>query len=155
MATEIERKFLVNRALWDEMPKPPGIFYRQGYILSQNLNTIRVRIAGEKGFITVKGPTRDASRSEFEYEIPSRDASEILELFNPVTVEKTRFRIHFNGKLWEVDVFSGENQGLIIAEIELERRDEKFSIPAWIGEEVTEDQRYYNSNLAHNPFCKW
>jgi adenylate cyclase len=155
VGTEIERKFLVDHAKWEALPKPEGILYRQGYLTDEPERTIRIRTAGEKGFITVKGPTMRMTRSEFEYEIPAGDAEEMLELFKPPRVEKTRYRILFNQKTWEVDVFSGKNEGLIIAEIELEREDESFELPSWVRTEVTEDPRYYNSRLAASPFTVW
>jgi len=155
MAFEIERKFLVDHTKWAELPKPAGKRYRQGYLNDEPGRTIRVRVAGDTGYITIKGPVVKTTRHEFEYEIPSAEASEILKLFSPAQVEKVRYRILFNQKTWEVDVFGGENEGLILAEIELSHAEEPFAIPSWIGPEVTEDPRYYNSQLASNPYKKW
>lgn len=155
MPLEIERKFLVNRQIWDVMPKPAGIFYRQGYLVGETGKTVRLRIAGEKAFLTIKGPTHNAIRSEYEYQIPVKDAEEMFDLFKPTELQKTRYRIHFNQKVWEVDEFSGDNEGLVIAEVELLQRDEQVSMPSWIDLEVTEDPRYYNSYLAANPYRTW
>jgi len=155
MALEIERKFLVDHAKWAELPKPAGKPYRQGYLNGEPLTTVRVRVAGEKAFLTIKGPSVNAIRSEYEYEIPLKDACEMLDLFKPAEVEKVRYRILFNQKTWEVDVFGGLNEGLILAEIELTNPGETFAIPSWIGLEVTEDPRYYNSYLASNPYKSW
>jgi len=155
MALEIERKFLVDHNRWAELPKPAGKSYRQGYLNDEPEKTVRVRIAGDKGFITIKGPVVKTVRHEFEYEIPPAEAREILELFSSVQVEKVRYRILFNQKTWEVDVFGGENEGLILAEIELSQADELFAIPSWIDREVTDDPRYYNSQLASNPYKNW
>ncbi|MCX6281901.1 MAG: CYTH domain-containing protein [Bacteroidetes bacterium] len=155
MALEIERKFLVNPIQWSELPKPPGTLYRQGYLSDEPFKTIRVRVAGEKGFLTIKGPSVQTVRQEFEFEVPLSDAIELLGLFCPDQVEKVRYRILFNQKIWEVDVFGGQNKGLILAEIELNHAGESFGIPSWIGREVTDDPRYYNSYLASNPFSRW
>ena len=155
MPVEIERKFLVDHARWQELPRPAGIMYRQGYLNDTPGKTIRVRLAGDKAYLTIKGPTVKASRSEFEYEIPQEDAKEMMALFTPVQVEKVRYRILFNQKTWEVDVFGGENEGLILAEIELSQADESFELPSWAGLEVTDDARYYNSALALNPYKHW
>ena len=155
MPIEIERKFLVDHARWEELPKPSGVMYRQGYLNDIPGKTIRVRLAGDKAYITIKGLTVKASRSEFEYEIPIADAKEMLSLFTPVQVEKVRYRILFNQKIWEVDVFGGENEGLILAEIELINADESFELPSWAGREVTDDARYYNSALASKPYKYW
>ncbi len=155
MALEIERKFLVDHTKWSELPKPEGKAYRQGYLNDEPEKTVRVRIAGDKGYITIKGPTVNTVRKEFEFEIPAVDAKEILELFSPRQVEKTRYRILFNQKIWEVDVFGGENEGLVMAEIELSYAGENVAIPSWISKEVTDDSRYYNSYLASNPYISW
>ncbi|MEI7490500.1 MAG: CYTH domain-containing protein [Bacteroidota bacterium] len=155
MALEIERKFLVDHTRWAELPKPAGILYRQGYLNDEPGKTVRVRLAGGKGLLTIKGPSVKTTRHEFEFEIPFNDANEILDLFSLKEVEKTRYRILFNQNTWEVDVFSGENEGLIMAEIELNHADDSFEIPSWITDEVTDDPRYYNSYLAAKPFKTW
>jgi len=155
MALEIERKFLVDHLRWAELPKPQGKVYIQGYLNNEPGKTIRVRLAGDKGFLTIKGPTVNTVRHEFEYEIPATEAKEILKLFTSNQVEKVRYNILFNQKTWEVDVFGGLNEGLIIAEIELSSTGEGFETPAWVGTEVTGDPRYYNSCLATNPYKSW
>lgn len=155
MPIEIERKFLVNHELWGKMVKPQGNHYRQGYLVAEAGMTIRVRVADDSGYITIKGATVGVSRSEFEYEIPKEEAEELLDLFAVSELSKIRYKIEFAGKLWEVDEFLGENSGLLMAEIELTSEAEEFKLPDWIEMEVTGDQRYYNSNLSRNPYCKW
>jgi adenylate cyclase len=155
MPKEIERKFLLNEAAWNALQKPAGVHYRQGYILSEESRTIRARVAGTKGYITLKGKAQGISRDEFEYEIPVHEAEEILTSFARNGTEKTRYRISNAGHIWEVDVFTGDNEGLIVAEIELGSEDETFAKPEWIAQEVTDDTRYYNSNLAVHPFKHW
>ncbi len=154
MAQEIERKFLVKTDSWH---KPEdGVRYRQGYLSTVKERTVRVRTAGEKGYITVKGITVGASRSEYEYEIPPADANEMLDrLCERPLIEKTRYRVAHGGLVWEVDEFEGENAGLITAEVELKREDQAVSIPDWVGQEVTRDPRYFNANLVAHPFSKW
>ncbi|MDF2432113.1 MAG: adenylate cyclase [Mucilaginibacter sp.] len=155
MGIEIERKFLVDYEKWRRLEKPAGTHYRQGYILDDAKRTIRVRLAGDHGFITIKGISTGISRKEFEYEIPAKDATELIDNFAGSEVEKTRYRITYAGKLWEVDEFSGDNEGLLMAEIELKQEDEKFEKPDWINKEVSDDERFYNSNLSKNPFKNW
>jgi len=154
MGTEIERKFLVIGDEWRSLAQ--GIPYAQGYLVSELGRTVRVRIAGEQGFITIKGATQGISRAEFEYEIPVQDARELLEnLCDRPFIQKTRHKIRYGGFLWEVDEFAGENQGLIMAEVELQDAEQAIVPPPWIGEEVSHDPRYYNSNLAKFPFSQW
>lgn len=155
MPIEIERKFLINQSRWNELPKPEGKLYRQGYLLNDKNKTIRVRLSNSNGFITIKGKTTGATRSEFEYAIPVADAQQLLDSFSNNKVSKTRYEIVYNNKLWEVDVFHGENEGLIVAEIELQSEDEPFDKPDWVTEEVTAEPKYYNANLAVFPFNKW
>lgn len=155
MGIEIERKFLVNHEIWNELEKPEGEFYRQGYLLTDPTKTIRVRQTSEKGFLTIKGISVGATRAEFEYEIPHEEAKELLDQFSVSELSKIRYKILFENKLWEVDEFLGENEGLMVAEIELESEDETFSIPKWIGKEVTGEKKYYNSNLTQLPFKNW
>ncbi|MEO5649435.1 MAG: UPF0158 family protein [Ginsengibacter sp.] len=155
MALEIERKYLVNHQKWQALSKPAGQHYRQGYLLTDPKKTIRVRITETKSFITIKGESTGATRLEYEYEIPHKDAEELLNNFSTAELEKTRYKIIYKKKLWEVDEFSGENDGLIMAEIELQREDEIFEIPEWIAKEVTGDKRYYNANLVQNPYQNW
>ena len=154
MGTEIERKFLVVGDAWREGAR--GKAYAQGYLCTTPERTVRVRVGGDRGFLTVKGARTGVSRAEFEYEIPVGDARAMLDglCIRPV-IEKTRYRIEHGGLVWEVDEFAGENAGLVIAEVELEREEQVFSRPAWVGEEVSADDRYANSYLAEHPFSKW
>lgn len=155
MGIEIERKFLVDHKKWGEVAKPTGTYYRQGYVMNEPDRILRVRVAGAKAFITIKGGNSGISRKEFEYEIPVTDGIELLDNFAISEVEKTRYCLHFAGKLWEIDEFHGDNSGLITAEIELQQEDETFELPAWIAAEVSTDARYYNSNLSVKPFKNW
>ncbi|MBN8788359.1 MAG: CYTH domain-containing protein [Terrimonas sp.] len=155
MPLEIERKFLINHNKWNTLPKPQGKLYRQGYLLNDIHKTIRVRLSNENAFITIKGKTTGATRSEFEYNIPLTDAKQLLDNFSNNEISKTRYNISYRSKLWEIDVFHGENEGLIVAEIELQSEGEPFDIPDWVTEEVTHDPRYYNANLAVLPFKSW
>ena len=155
MGIEIERKFLVKQEIWAQLEKPDGEFYRQGYLLTDPTKTIRVRQTSEKGFLTIKGISVGASRAEFEYEIPHEEAKELLDQFSVSELSKIRYKILFENKLWEVDEFLGENEGLMVAEIELQSEDETFSTPNWFGEEVTGEEKYYNSNLTLLPFKNW
>ena len=155
MGIEIERKFLVDKYLWAHTGKPAGTAFKQGYLVNDKGKTIRVRIAGDEAWITIKGVTHGVSRKEYEYPIPVNDAAEILTEMAGAVVEKTRYRVTFAGKVWEVDVFEGENAGLVIAEIELNDEGDVFELPDWVLSEVSGDARYYNSNLSENPYCKW
>lgn len=155
MAKEIERKFLVDHKIWKSVRKPEGEHFRQGYLLTEKSKSIRVRQTPTTAFLTIKGATEGATRSEFEYEIPFDDATELLNQFSIAELTKIRYKIEFEGKLWEVDEFLEENRGLLVAEIELESEDEEFKTPNWIAEEVTKDARYYNANLVQTPFTKW
>jgi adenylate cyclase len=155
MGVEIERKFLVNHTLWQQAEKSEAVPYRQGYLLNSEQKTVRVRVAGSKGYITIKGPTEGFSRKEYEYEIPVAEATELLANFAENCIEKRRTRFPFAGKVWEVDEFGGANQGLIVAEIELHSEDEELQLPEWITEEVTGDKRYYNASLVTHPYSKW
>jgi len=152
MALEIERKFLVRG---DDWRTADGVPYRQGYLNRDKQRTVRVRIAGEKGFLTIKGVSTGATRVEFEYEIPVTEAASLLMLCDGPLIEKTRHRIPLGAHVWEVDEFHGDNAGLVVAEIELGSEDEVFERPDWVTVEVTEDARYYNSNLAVRPFREW
>lgn len=153
MATEIERKFLVSNDNW-RLVAEVGKKYRQGYLAKGNC-TVRVRTAGSKGFITIKGKSQGISRPEFEYEIPFSDAEEMFRLCPGSLITKTRFIVLHEGHTWEIDVFDGENEGLIIAEIELKAEQENFSIPEWAGKEVSEDRRFSNSSLSVSPWNSW
>ena len=152
MATEIERKFLLASDSW-RGPIGQSIRIAQGYLATDP--TVRVRIKGETGFLTIKGKSLDGiSRSEFEYPIPVADALELLKLC-PKVLDKTRHLVNFGGFTWEIDEFHGENAGLIVAELELPAVDTPYSRPDWLGEEVTGDVRYYNSMLSQSPYCRW
>lgn len=154
MGIEIERKFLVRGDAWREGAR--GTAFRQGYLSSARERTVRVRTAGDRGFLTVKGPTSGVTRVEFEYEIPLADAERMLdELAERPLVEKVRYRIPQGPYVWEVDEFFGENEGLTVAEIELPDEDAEFERPEWLGEEVSGDPRYFNSNLGRNPYRNW
>lgn len=152
---EIERKYLVKKELWEKLEKPEGVKITQGYLLTDKEKTIRVRIYGSQAILTIKGKTMGISRPEFEYEIPFDEAQAILNEMAGNCIEKTRFKISFHEKLWEVDVFDGNNAGLILAEIELVNENEIFDLPNWIGDEVTSDERYYNAYLSISPFKNW
>jgi len=155
MGLEIERKFLVDPEKWKSFAKPPGTAYQQGYLVNEKGKTIRIRIAGSKAFITIKGATKGFTRKEYEYEIPLVDGHELLENFALKGTSKTRYRVPIAGKVFEVDEFTGENAGLIVAEIELKAENEAFEKPGFLLEEVTNDPRYYNSNLATHPYSSW
>ena len=148
MGQEIERKFLVISDKWSQVVKPSGDEYRQGYLVSTPEKTIRVRITRKNAFLTIKGQTKGISRSEFEYEIPVSEATDLLAQFAISELRKVRFKVKHDNHLWEVDEFSGKHEGLILAEIELKDENEEFSIPDWVGQEVSGDERFYNSYLA-------
>ena len=152
MSVEIERKFKVKDTF---RPTDAGMSITQGYLLREPKRTVRIRIAGIQGFLTIKGETHGAARLEYEYEIPAEEARELLALCPSPLVEKTRYVEVFAGKRWEVDVFHGENGGLVIAEIELESEDEAFALPAWVGAEVTGETRYYHAALIAYPYRLW
>ena len=154
MGKEIERKFLVTGTEYRNLAQ--GVYYRQGYLNTDALHTVRVRTIGNKGYFTIKGKNDGISRLEYEYEIPVAEANELLDklCIRPL-IEKTRYKIPFAGHVWEVDEFAGENEGLVVAEIELPTEDAPFDKPAWIGQEVSLDPRYYNSNLSLHPFKNW
>jgi adenylate cyclase len=155
MGKEIERKYLIELTKWQQVSKPKGALYRQGYLLTDPDKTIRVRLTETAGYLTIKGATVNTTRSEYEYEIPASEAKELLDRFSVSELSKTRYRIDHRGKVWEVDEFFGDNEGLVVAEIELTTEDEEFDIPGWIGKEVTGDAKYYNSSLTMNPYNKW
>jgi adenylate cyclase len=156
MGVEIERKFLVDHDAWHKLDKPAGMHYRQGYILSDDSRVVRVRVAGTHSYLTLKGRgANNISRSEYEYEIPLTDGEELLATFAKNGTQKTRYRIPYKGFTWEVDEFSGDNEGLIVAEIELGHEEEKFEKPDWVTTDVTDEGRYANSNLAVHPFKNW
>ena len=152
MGVEIERKFKVKE---DFRPMGVGISMAQGYLSRDPKRTVRIRIAGMRGYITIKSETHGAARLEYEYEIPTEEARELLALCEQPLVEKTRYRETVAGHVWEVDVFHGANAGLVIAEIELSSEVETFVLPAWAGAEVTGEKRYYNSALIAHPYNTW
>jgi len=154
MATEIERKYLVDIELW--RPLGAGVFYRQGYLSSVKERVVRVRIAGDRGFLTIKGTTTSLSRLEFEYPIPREDAAVLIDkLCERPIIEKTRHRESFAGRNWEIDVFHGDNDGLVVAEVEVASPTESIALPPWTGTEVSNDPRYFNNNLAAHPYKSW
>lgn len=155
MGKEIERKFLVNHTKWAAIEKPEGVLYRQGYLVAEPNKTIRVRQTSEKGFITIKGITTGAIRTEYEYEIPLDDAKALLDQFAIAELSKIRYKIMYANKLWEIDEFLGDNAGLIVAEIELTSETEIFNLPDWVDVEVTTEEKYYNANLTITPYNQW
>lgn len=150
---EIERKFLVLENQFH--PSGKGIKIRQGYMCVDPERVVRIRVAGELGFITIKGKMEGITRTEIEFEIPKKEAEKVLEMCLNNVVEKIRYIENYGGNIWEIDVFEKDNAGLLIAEIELESENQLFEIPPWAGEEVTFDKRYYNSWLSGNPFNSW
>jgi adenylate cyclase len=151
MGKEIERKYLVDLAAWK--PQGEGIHFKQGYLNSQKERVVRVRIEGTKAKLTIKGLTTGVTRSEFEYTIPVEDAALLLDnLCEQPLIDKHRHKEEHHGKLWEIDVFHGGNEGLVVAEIELASEQEAITLPAWVGAEVSSDPRYFNSNLLKHPY---
>lgn len=153
MGIEIERKFLVLSEAWKD--SGPGDFISQGYLNRDPARTVRVRIKGESAWLTIKGKNEGLARSEFEYPLPLADAKQLLSLCEGPRIEKIRREIQHAGMLWEVDEFLGDNAGLVVAEIELSSAEQSFERPAWLGEEVSHDPRYFNSQLANKPFSSW
>lgn len=154
MAKEIERKFIVDTAKWH--PEDDGIQVRQGYVPTSGKTAVRVRVSGNRAWLSIKGENTGAVRSEFEYPIPAEDAHQILdELCERPFIEKTRYYVDHAGMTWEVDVFGGENAGLVIAEIELASENQEITLPSWVADEVTDDPKYYNANLVKYPFKDW
>ena len=153
MPQEIERKYLVKNNSWKSLAE--GVVYRQGYIPTTGKQTVRVRIIGNQGYLTIKGENIGETRSEFEYPIPVQDAEEMLEtLCDRPLIEKTRYKIPIGDFIWEVDEFMGENKGLVIAEVELKVANQEVKLPSWIDRQVT-DPKYYNSNLVKYPYSQW
>lgn len=153
MAAEIERKFLVGNADWRE--GAAGVRMAQGYLSLDPDRTVRVRVAGKSAWLTIKGRTAGITRAEFEFDIPLEQAQSLLVLCLPTMIDKTRYRIFHRGYVWEVDVFHGENEGLILAEVELSNESDAPDIPPWGLTEVSADPRYFNSYLATHPFKTW
>lgn len=155
MATEIERKFLVTDETWREAVSKSS-FYRQGYLASSDGASVRVRVADDKAYLNIKSMTLGISRHEFEYVIPVTDAEEMLdELCVGPKIEKTRHFVDHGDHTWEVDVFEGDNEGLVVAEIELGSEEEAFAKPSWAGKEVSHEERYYNVCLVKHPYKQW
>ena len=154
MGIEIEKKFLLKNDDWRKLAQ--GKEYRQGYLSSVKERTVRIRTIEDTGYLTIKGVSQGASRAEYEYVIPVDEANAMLDtLCEKPLIEKKRFKISYQGFIWEIDEFSGVNQGLIMAEVELASETQPFAKPEWIGVEVTQDSRYFNANLVHHPFNKW
>jgi adenylate cyclase len=153
MPAEIERKFLLADDSWRD--GRPGVRIAQGYLSQDPDRTVRVRVAGENGWLTIKGRSEGITRAEFEYPIPLEEAKSLLELCLPSVIDKTRFLVPFGGHDWEIDVFHGENNGLVVAEVELSDASVSPEMPPWAGAEVSSDPRYFNSSLAANPYVKW
>jgi adenylate cyclase len=153
MALEIERKFLVRGSPWKTLAQVA--LMRQGYLLAHPARVVRVRIEGEKATITIKGAMQGIVRGEWEYPIPFDDACDLLTLCEQPLIEKYRYRIPYEGMVWELDVFIGENAGLVVAEIELKSEGQTFPKPDWVADEVTHDARYLNSNLQSHPYSMW
>ncbi len=154
MALEIERKFKVVGDVWRESVQQ-SMPLRQGYLSTKPEATVRVRLKNGMSTLTIKSKTKGISRSEFEYDIPSSEATQLLQLCEDPLIEKVRHLVTIGQHTWEIDEFIGDNQGLIIAEIELSSEDESFEKPVWLGPEVSDDARYYNSSLVAYPFNQW
>jgi CYTH domain-containing protein len=155
MATEIERKFLLKNDQWRALAGS-GTRYRQGYLSTDELCTVRVRSDGRRGFLTIKGQGSGLARPEFEYPVPLADAEQMLgTLCRQPLIEKIRYEIRYASHLWEIDEFHGDNAGLLLAEVELASETQRVEIPDWVGEEVTGDPRYYNACLAQHPYSRW
>lgn len=154
MSVEIERKFLVHGSEWKTLGRAVAI--RQGYLSAHPDRVVRVRIEDETATLTIKGRSQGMTRGEWEYPIPLAEADQLLnDLCERPLIEKTRTRIEYEGMVWEVDEFFGDNLGLVVAEIELESEEQEFAKPNWIAEEVTEDTRYFNANLLRHPYTAW
>jgi len=155
MPVEIERKYLLRNDDW-KLSADQGTQFVQGYLVGSKAASVRVRIEGEKAFINIKSATLGVYRKEYEYPIPVDEARELLAtLCEQPLVEKTRFIVQYDGLEWEIDVFAGENEGLVVAEVELEAEDQRINLPPWCGQEVSEDPRYYNVSLGKQPYSTW
>ncbi|MBN1927850.1 MAG: CYTH domain-containing protein [Prolixibacteraceae bacterium] len=153
MAKEIERKFLVDISKWEKRGTAFNVI--QGYLLVHPKRVVRVRIIDQKAYLTIKGNLDGIVRDEFEYEIPEADARELLKMCEDFLVEKTRYILYYFGKKWEIDCFHGENEGLVVAEVELNAPDEEIELPAWVTSEVSEETKYYNFYLSRHPYSQW
>lgn len=155
MGIEIERKFLVTNDSWQEVASP-GVSIKQGYLIGGKDASVRVRLEGDKANLNIKSATLGVKRQEFEYAIPVADAKVLLAtLCHRPIIEKVRYLVSYANKRWEVDVFEGENAGLVVAELELQDETEEYEPPPWLGEEVSHDPRYYNTSLSQHPFKDW
>lgn len=154
MAIEIERKFLLKDTSWKQIAGE-GMLIVQGYLNTEKERTVRVRIYGDEGFLTIKSKSSGLTRKEYEYPIPKADVMELLPLCENPPIEKYRFKIERDGLVWELDEFFGANEGLLLAEVELESEDQEILLPEWLGEEVSGDARYYNSSLSLLPYSRW
>lgn len=155
MPIEIERKFLLKNDSWRKQVDQ-GKDYIQGYLIGSRHASVRVRIEGDIAFLNIKSATLGVRRQEYEYAIPVSDAREMLsKLCEQPLIEKTRYLIQDQNLCWEIDVFKGENEGLVVAEVELESEQQQFASPAWLGEEVSDDPRYYNVSLVQHPYKNW
>ena len=154
MGQEIERKFLVADDSWRARVERRQ-FLQQGYLCQDDRLALRVRLAGEQAYLTIKSATPGSVRTEYEYAIPPGDGKELLAALCQHRLEKTRYWVRHGEQLWEIDEFGGANQGLVVAEIELQSATEVFASPPWLGAEVTEQRRYYNAQLAQRPFGTW
>jgi adenylate cyclase len=155
MGREIERKFLVIGNEWRHLAHT-SLGYRQGYLANNECCSVRIRLENDNARLNIKSATLGVARHEFDYPVPLAEAQEIFEhLCGPRTIEKTRHLVRDNGHLWEIDEFHGANQGLVVAELELQSETESFNKPSWIGQEVSDDPRYYNVRLIDHPFCEW
>ena len=151
---QIERKFLVVSDAWKALAD--GVRYRQGYVSTVKERTVRVRTIGHRGMLTIKGLPKGLSRLEFEYDIPEADATVMLDqVCEQPLIEKTRFTIRIGPLTWEVDEFNGVNRGLVVAEVELAGAGQRFERPPWVGEDVSNDPRYFNANLVRHPYTTW
>lgn len=150
---EIERKFLINNKLWK--PTGTGTKIKQGYLSVDPERVVRIRVAGEKAYITIKGKPKGIVRTELEFEIPESEAEVLLKMCLDFPIVKTRFKESIGNMIWEIDVFDGENKGLVLAEVELADENQKIDLPNWITDEVSFDSRYYNAWLSGHPFSKW
>ena len=150
---EIERKFLVDKNKWK--PTAEGTKIKQGYLVAGKQKNVRVRKKGGKAFLTIKGQPEGIKRTELEYEIPVKDAGILLKMIDGFAVEKTRYKEKIKDFTWEIDVFEGENEGLVLAEVEMESENDSPELPEWITDEVSENEKYFNYYLSEHPFSKW
>ena len=154
MAVEIERKYLIDLEKLGTLEN--GIRIKQGYLSINKESVVRVRIKNDKGYLTVKGSNNGISRLEFEYEIPFNEANEMLDnLCQKPVIDKSRYIVNYDTNIWEIDIFYGDNEGLVVAEVELKDENEKINLPSWIKKEVSQDVRYFNSNLMKHPYKDW